>query len=49
MNRGKAPLVTLCERNFILEAVKENKVLSPSDPEINGKLFISLSSLESGW
>jgi hypothetical protein len=26
MNRGKEPQVSLCERKFILEAIKESKV-----------------------
>ena len=26
MNRGKEPLASLCERRFVLDAIKENKV-----------------------
>lgn len=26
MNRGKEPLVSLCERKFVLDAIKESKV-----------------------
>ena len=26
MNRGKEPLASLCERKFVLDAIKENKV-----------------------